>query len=52
MSRGYYVQFAIQIDLKIESQPTGKAIGLDVGIKYFLADSNGDTIENPQSKAS
>ncbi len=48
MSRGYYAQFAIQIDLKIETQPTGKAIGLDVGIKYFLADSNGETIENPQ----
>ncbi len=45
---GYYAQFAIQIDLKIESQPTGKAVGLDVGIKYFLADSNGNTIDNPQ----
>ncbi|MGD1699686.1 RNA-guided endonuclease InsQ/TnpB family protein [Dapis sp. BLCC M229] len=45
---GYYAQFAIQIDLKIETQPTGKAAGLDVGIKYFLADSNGNTIENPQ----
>ncbi|NES02516.1 MAG: transposase, partial [Okeania sp. SIO2F4] len=45
---GYYAQFAIQTDLKIETQPTGKAVGLDVGIKYFLADSNGDTIENPQ----
>ncbi len=45
---GYYAQFAIQIDLKIETQPTGKAVGLDVGINYFLADSNGNTIENPQ----
>ena len=45
---GDYAQFAIQIDLKIESQPTGKAVGLDVGIKYFLADSNGNTIDNPQ----
>ena len=45
---GYYVQFAIQTDVKIETQPTGKAVGLDVGIKYFLADSNGKTIQNPQ----
>ncbi|WP_293164564.1 transposase [Okeania sp. SIO2C9] len=45
---GYYAQFAIQIDLKIESQTIGKAVGLDVGIKYFLALSNGKTIENPQ----
>ena len=45
---GYYAQFTIQIDLKIETQPTGKAVGLDIGIKYFLADSNGNTIENPR----
>jgi putative transposase len=45
---GYYCQFAIKTDVKIETEPTGKAIGLDVGIKYFLADSNGNTIENPQ----
>ncbi|GGA07619.1 hypothetical protein CYANOKiyG1_20010 [Okeania sp. KiyG1] len=54
MSCGYYAQFAIQIDLKIVGAnghsplPTGKALGLDVGIKYFLADSNAKTIENPQ----
>ncbi|NEO51300.1 MAG: transposase [Moorea sp. SIO4A3] len=45
---GYYVQFCISVDLKIETEPTGKAIGLDVGIKYFLADSLGNTIENPK----
>ncbi|NES68584.1 MAG: transposase [Okeania sp. SIO2D1] len=45
---GYYVQFAIKIDLKVDTEPTGKTIGLDVGIKYFLADSNGKTVENPQ----
>ncbi|NER05796.1 MAG: transposase [Okeania sp. SIO3C4] len=45
---GYYCQFAIKVDLKVETESTGKAIGLDLGIKYFLADSNGQTIENPQ----
>jgi putative transposase len=34
--------------VRIETEPTGKAIGLDVGIKYFLADSSGNTTENPQ----
>uniref|UniRef100_UPI0035C91B34 transposase n=1 Tax=Okeania sp. SIO2F4 TaxID=2607790 RepID=UPI0035C91B34 len=34
--------------MKIETKPTGNAVGLDVGIKYFLADSNGNTAENPQ----
>ena len=45
---GYYVQFAIQVDIKIQTQPTGKIVGLDVGIKYFLADSDGHTVENPE----
>ena len=45
---GYYCQFAIKADVQINTEPTGKAIGLDVGIKYFLADSNGSTVENPQ----
>nr|WP_293099010.1 transposase [Okeania sp. SIO2F4] len=54
MSRGYYAQFAIQTYLKMVGAirqsplPTGKAVGLDVGIKYFLANSNGDTTENPE----
>ncbi|MGB3405294.1 MAG: transposase [Microcoleaceae cyanobacterium] len=45
---GYYVQFCISVDVRIETEPTGKAIGLDVGIKYFLADSSGNIVENPQ----
>lgn len=45
---GYYVQFCVDTNVKLETQPTGRAIGLDVGIKYFLADSNGQTIENPR----
>jgi putative transposase len=45
---GYYVQFCISVDVRIETEPTGKAIGLDVGIKYFLADSSGNITENPQ----
>ncbi|MEB3340771.1 transposase [Okeania sp.] len=45
---GYYAQFTIQIDLQIETQPTGKGVGLDLGIKSFLTLSNGNTIENPQ----
>ncbi|GGA52399.1 hypothetical protein CYANOKiyG1_72190 [Okeania sp. KiyG1] len=44
---GYYCQFAIKVDIQIDTEPTRKAVGLDVGIKYFLADSNGNTLENP-----
>ncbi len=45
---GYYAQFAVKSDVRIKTQPTGKAIGLDLGIKYFLADSNGNTEESPK----
>jgi putative transposase len=44
---GYYVQCCISVDLQIDLVPTGKAVGLDLGIKYFLADSNGETVESP-----
>ncbi len=45
---GYYCQFGISIEVKEDMQPTGKAIGLDMGLKYFYADSNGDLEENPR----
>ncbi len=45
---GYYCQFCISVEVKIDLQPTGKCVGLDVGLKYFLADSNGDIEENPR----
>lgn len=47
---GYYVQFSIKIDPRdtVESiLPSQKAIGIDVGLKYFYADSNGGVVENP-----
>ncbi len=45
---GYYVQFCINADNKQSIQPTGKTIGLDVGLKEFYTDSNGDTVANPK----
>lgn len=45
---GYYCQFGISIEVTEDMQPTGKAIGLDMGLKYFYADSNGYTEENPR----
>lgn len=29
-------------------QPVNKAVGIDVGLKQFLADSNGNTVDNPR----
>ena len=45
---GYYVQFVIRAENRIDSQPTGKTIGLDVGLKEFYTDSNGHTEPNPR----
>ena len=45
---GYYCQFSISVEVKIDMQPTKKAIGLDVGLKYAYADSDGRTEPNPR----
>ena len=38
---GHYVQFCVSVDVSIELEPTGNAIGLDVGLESFYTDSNG-----------
>jgi putative transposase len=45
---GYYVQFGVQTDRKIEHLPTGKQVGIDVGLKAYYTDSEGNTVENPR----
>ncbi len=45
---GYYAQFAIDVKVRVETEPTGQAIGLDLGIKFFIADNIGNTEESPQ----
>ena len=45
---GYYAQFAIDVKVRIETEPTGQAIGLDLGLKFFIADSKGNTEPCPQ----
>ncbi|EGJ34096.1 MULTISPECIES: RNA-guided endonuclease TnpB family protein [Moorena] len=45
---GYYVQFCVSVDITEELEPTGTAIGLDVGLKDFYTDSVGKTEPNPR----
>jgi putative transposase len=45
---GYYVQFAVGVDRVESTEVTGKAIGLDVGLKEFYTDSDGVMVENPR----
>ena len=45
---GCYVQFCISVDRSESAQPSGVAIGLDVGLTDFYTDSNGETVDNPR----
>jgi len=45
---GYYVQFSVQAQRRVEHIPTGKQIGIDVGLKAYYTDSEGSTVENPR----
>jgi putative transposase len=45
---GYYAQFCMKADRQITHIPTGKQVGIDVGLKAFSTDSEGNTVENPR----
>jgi putative transposase len=45
---GYYAQFCINVERGENLEPTGKAIGLDVGLNHFYTDSTGSTVPNPR----
>jgi putative transposase len=38
----------VKADQQIDHQPTGKQMGIDVGLKSFYTDSDGKTVENPR----
>ncbi len=45
---GYYVQFAVKAERVLEHVPTGKALGIDLGLKAYYTDSEGTTVANPR----
>jgi len=45
---GYYAQFCLDIERVEKRLPTGKTLGLDVGLNHFYTDSSGETVENPR----
>src|SRR5438067_1909741 len=45
---GYSVQFGVQVERKCEHVETGSVVGIDMGLKVFYTDSDGNTIENPR----
>ena len=45
---GYYAQLCVQTERKVEHVITGAQVGIDVGLKEFYTDSNGNTVANPR----
>jgi putative transposase len=45
---GYYVQFAVKAERAIVHQPTKKQVGIDVGLKAYYTDSDGNIVDNPR----
>ncbi|MGB6301076.1 MAG: transposase [Rivularia sp. (in: cyanobacteria)] len=45
---GVYVQFCIDVNRSEDIQPTGRTVGLDVGLKEYYTDSNGVVVKNPR----
>ncbi|PIG93496.1 RNA-guided endonuclease TnpB family protein [Gloeocapsopsis sp. IPPAS B-1203] len=45
---GYYIQFCIDAERNLDLQPTGKTIGIDVGLNHFYKDNEGNQVENPR----
>jgi putative transposase len=39
--------FAVQAERNIEHIPTGREVGIDIGLKAYYTDSDGHTVENP-----
>lgn len=44
----WFACFCVEQGVKVESQKMKRKIGIDVGIKHFLTDSEGRQIENPR----
>jgi putative transposase len=42
------VQFGVKAERAIVHQPTGKQVGIDVGLKAYYTDSDGNTVDNPR----
>jgi putative transposase len=42
------VQFCLDVERIEKPEPTGKTIGLDIGLTHFYTDSDGEIVENPR----
>ena len=47
-ANGFHVQFCLDVDRKEDLAPSGKTIGLDMGLSSFYTDSNGEKVDCPR----
>ena len=45
---GYYAQFLLDVDRRIDKELTGIQRGLDVGLSHFYTDNFGNKVDNPR----
>ena len=46
---GYYVMLTLQCDVAVpQASPSGHGLGIDLGLKHFLATSDGELIDRPR----
>lgn len=44
----YFVSVLVEEDIKTKFKPTGKSVGIDLGLKHFATLSTGEKVENPR----
>jgi len=45
---GYYSQFCLDAERRVDAVATGRAMGIDLGLTHFYTDSEGATVANPR----
>jgi putative transposase len=45
---GYYVQFCVDAERQVAHVATGRQVGIDLGLKEFYTDSDGQVVHNPR----
>ncbi len=48
LADGYYAQFLVDGDRREEHEFQGKMTGIDLGLKEFYTDADGNTVDNPR----
>ena len=45
---GYYCQFSVAAERSVEHEPSGRPVGIDLGLRSYYTDSDGHALDNPR----